>query len=140
MSGRHVNVFIGSIELSGNSLFHVVWLVEPLVSVENCLQFLSEADFGCKFGQHESHLSPQQPWICLGGMSMYSLARLSPISHHSSPGDVWDACQSIHWIHRVDMKQSISCDLACEAIWGCWLSKFVVDFDQMVNFAIQFSP
>jgi hypothetical protein len=45
-----------------------------------------------------------------------NLAKMSPICHCSIPGYVREACQSIHWIHRVEMKQSISCGLACGVI------------------------
>ena len=49
-----------------------------------------------------------------------NLARMSPIfCHCRSPGDVWEACQTIHWIRGVERKQSISYGLACGDIGGC---------------------
>ena len=48
-----------------------------------------------------------------------NLAGMSPIGHCSSHGYVWEACQSIHWIHGVEMKQCSSCGLVCGFSCGC---------------------
>ena len=72
------------------------------------------ADIWCKLGRNETHLSLQQPWICLGSMSIHSL-------------DLWSGKETVQFMWF--------------GLWGqLWLYKFALQSLIMCRYLVQIWP
>ena len=94
----------------------------------DCIRHGVETVYFMWFGLWGHNFCSQWNWVWFQEDLSYffkaNLVKMSLIGHNSSPGYVWEACQTIHWMHRwVERAQSISCGLACGVIGGCRMLK-----------------
>ena len=80
----------------------------------------------------------KEDWKNLFFKFQASLAKMSPIGHHSSPGYDWEACQTFYWSQLVQREQIMLYGLGCGAIMVA--VEIGSDFRRRAHFLEQIRP